>query len=306
MFKLIGLLIEYAERVAGTTDTVVGENPGQNTPAGTYQGMTEAGLQMFGMIYKRVWRCMKEEFRKRYSLNGRYLQSTERFGPGNDFIRREDYTGSPDQIAPVADPNVSSTSMRLQQSTALMQMAVAVPGFDVPEVVKAHLKAMKIEGIDRLYPGPDKVPPLPNPKAALEQLKLEGKKMELDTKKQEWANKLLEDRRLNNAKIMQLQAQAYALIKGAQAADVANKLEAMQMVIDHLQAHGQMLNERIGMLMGDGSGGDGGTSKDPKGDDSGGVPRLASPTGDGGLPAVSGTQQGDPAGAVGGGDVSVQ
>jgi chaperonin GroES len=305
MFKLIGLLIEYAERVAGTTDAVSGENPGQNTPATTYQGMTEHGLQMFGMIYKRVWRCMKEEFRKRYELNGKYLASTERFGPSNDFIRREDYTGSPDQIAPVADPNVTSTTMRLQQAMAVMDIAMKVPGFSLPDAVKGYLKAIRVEQIDKIYPGPDKVPPLPNPKAALEELKLQGKKMELDTKKQEWANKLLEERRLNNAKIMQLQAQAYSLVKQADAAAVEHQLTALQMVIDHLQAHGELLNERIGMLMGDSNGGNGGSSKDSQTDDGSGVSGMAGAAGNGSVQSLPTSQSSGASGAVGGGSVSV-
>ncbi len=41
LFQLLGLLIEYTNRVAGTTETQVGENPGQNTPAQTSNNMLE-------------------------------------------------------------------------------------------------------------------------------------------------------------------------------------------------------------------------------------------------------------------------
>ncbi len=107
--KLIGLLIDYANRIAGTVETQVGENPGQNTPAETARTTNENGMQMFNMIFKRVWRSLKEEFKKLYGLNAMYLRTHQTFGPNSEMVMREDYIGDPDQIAPVANPAVTSS-----------------------------------------------------------------------------------------------------------------------------------------------------------------------------------------------------
>lgn len=300
MFKLIGFLVDYANRVAGTQDMQMGENPGQNTPASTYQGMQEAGMQTYGMIFKRVWRCMKEEFKKRYALNARYLASVDTFGNSADKIYREDYKGNPDQIAPVANPNINSSQMRFQVASAVKQAAMMTPGYEIPEVERAWLTALQVENIDTIYPGPDKVKPLPNPKMAVEQMKMQGKQLQIDAEKQKWANHLMEERRVNNAKIMQLEAQAYSLIKGAQAADVEHKLAALQLMIDHFKNTNEQTTQQIQALMGAGD--------ETKGQDSngGGVPRLAGPSGNAGGDGVSQSGSGDASGAVGGGGSTVQ
>lgn len=293
MFQLVGLLIEYANRIMGTVDTQVGENPGQNTPAQTFQGMQEAGMRVYKVIFKRQWRCMKQEFKKRYLLNKLYTRSHEDFGPASDFIRREDYQGSPDQIAPVANPNITSTTLKLSQAMAVKQDSMTTPGYDIPEVTREFLDALDVgDSIDRLYPGPDKVPPLPNPKLAVEQAKMQVKMQELELRKQELVLSLVEEKRLNNAKILHLEAQAAKFLKEAGNADSAHKLEVFKVAIDALKDHGEMMNERIAALTTGGGGESGETSTDQRS----GVPGMAQPPGNtgvpGGVPApmASGTQ----------------
>lgn len=275
LFKLLLVLIEYANRIAGTTDTMVGENPGQNTPASTFQGMQERGARVYSWIFKRIWRAMKGEYRVRYQINARSLRVAQYFGQQNALIQREDYNGDPDQIAPVADPNLPSSVMRMQQAMFVAGRADTHQGYDHDEVERMVLRAAKAQNIDQLYVGIEKGKPLPNPKVTVEQLKLQGIQLKLEAQKQEWANHLMEERRLNNAKIMQLEAQAYSLIKGTQSDDVKNKLQALELAIQVLQQHSSNLNDRIGAL-GDesqsesGSSGGGGVgSVEGSGNDSG-------------------------------------
>lgn len=258
LFKLLMVLIEYSNRIAGTTDSQVGENPGQNTPASTYQGMSEKGSRIYSWIFKRIWRSMKGEARQRYEINKMTLRSAQHYGQENALIQREDYTGDPDQVAPVADPNLPSSVMRMQQAAFVASRAAAVPGYDHEQVEHTVLRAAKVPNINQLYPGMDKAKPLPNFKVQIEELKLKGKEMEIAAKKQEWANHLMEERRLNAAKIMQLEAQAYSLVKGAQDSDVEHKLKALEMAIGMFKDFSSQLTERIGAL--NDSSGDAGAS----------------------------------------------
>lgn len=300
LFKLIGLLIDYSNRIAGTQDEQVGGNPGQNTPASTYQGMQESGMQTFKMIYKRVWRCMKEEFKKKYELNARYLSAAETYGDTVSKIYREDYKGTADQIAPVANPNITSVTMKFQQATMVKQAAMSTPGYEIPVVERKWLTAMEVDDIDQIYPGPDKVKPLPNPKMMVEQLKLQGKQLQVQAKTQEFANKLLEEKRLNNAKIMQLQAQAYNLVQQGKSAEIQNKLEALEMVMEHLQAHSDMLgkmSDDAQKLMKEQS--------DGQNSDGSGTSQLEVQSGNPGGDGVPPTGQGNPQGSVGSGQLPV-
>jgi chaperonin GroES len=248
LFKLLMVLIEYANRIAGTTDTQIGENPGQNTPASTFQGMQEQGIKVYKWIFKRIWRAMKGEARLRYEINKRSLPVAKHYGPENSLIQREDYIGGSDQVVPVADPNLPSSVMRLQQAMFVAQRAMTVPGYDHEEVEKGVLRAARVGNIPRLYVGLEKAKPLPNPKTQVEELRFKGKQLDIEAKKQEWANHLMEERRLNNAKIMNLEAQAYKLIKDANTADVKNKLEALELALNTLKDYSAGLTERIGAM----------------------------------------------------------
>lgn len=299
MFQLISLLINYANRISGTVDALVGENPGQNTPASTFQGMQEQGMQVYVVIFKRVWRSMKEEFKKRYALNKVFLPDVKRFGEGSDFVRREDYTGNPDQVRPVANPQVTSTTMKRQQIMALKQDAMVTPGYDIPALTKMYIESWDVEEVDFVYPGPDKVPPLPNPKADAEKLKLQAKQMDLQHSKMQFVMQLMEDRRLNDAKILALRAQALKLATDAGVADKEAKHELLVGVIEALTEHGAMVNDRIKTLMAESS------DEQESDSDGGGVPGMEGGPDDADLSSGgAGEVAAGADGAVGGGEVS--
>lgn len=282
MFQLVGLLIDYANRVAGTTDTQIGENPGQNTPAGTYQGMQEQGKQTYKMIFKRVWRSMKQEFKKRYNINRRQLPPTQRFGEGSDFIRKEDYLASPDQVAPVANPNVTSTSMRIAQATAVKQDAMQTPGYDRDEVTRRWLDALDVEGAEAIFPGSDKTGPLPNPKMQVEQGKMQLGMAKIKYETQKFQAQLMEDRKVNQAEILKLTAEAAKISAEAKTEGAEHRLKALELILEHRREQDKTMNERIGMLAGMTSEGEEG-EENPDGGGTGGV---APPAGNGGVSNV--------------------
>lgn len=296
MFKLLGLLINYTDRVAGTTDQMVGENPGQNTPAETSRNTMEQGMQVYSMIFKRVWRSMKEEFKKLHSLNATYLPQQKRFGSNNARILQEDYKSNADLVVPVADPNVTSMSMRIMQASTVKTAAMSTPGYSLPAVEKNFLRALRVEGIDELYPGPDKVPPLPNPKMALEQVKLEGRKMEIEASKWEFLMELMANRKLLQAQIAKLEAEAMALLAGVDAEKAATQIKGFELAINAMKAHSDMMTQQIEAMQ-KGEEGEGGKAK------SGGVPGLAAPSGNAGLLSAPGGMAGGAAGAMGNGAV---
>ncbi len=209
LFQLLSLLINYTSRVSGTTDITVGENPGQNTPAQTTQTMVEMGQKIYTAIFKRIWRASKEEFQKLYLLNGKYLPIDQTF-PGG--ATRDDYQGSADAICPVADPTITSDSMRLQLAGALKQAAATTPGYDRDAVEMRWLKALRVDNPGQVYLGTKGTPPPKDPKLAIAELKEQGTmaraQMESQQRAQEFVASLMEEQRLNNAKIVELQAKA--------------------------------------------------------------------------------------------------
>lgn len=295
MFNLLGLLIEYTDRIAGTTETMVGKNPGQNTPAETSRNMTEQGMKVYSAIFKRVWRSLKEEFKKLHQLNAMYLPLSMGFGEKSDFVRREDYLSNPDQVIPVANPNITSKSMRVTQAAMVREAAHQVPGYDVAKVEKRYLHAMDVEGIDDIYPGADKVPPLPNPKASLEQMKLQGKAMEIEFKKWQFIQQLQEDRKKVSAEISLMQAQVAEILSDIHIDHADNRLKAFETVVKALETHEKLLNDRIQTLSGLG-GKDGDSESD-------GVGPVADKPGNPGLQGVSQNMAPGANGAMGSGTI---
>lgn len=179
LYMLLSLLIDYTNRISGSTDIMVGVNPGQNTPAATSQLMAEQGSKINSAIFKRVWVGFKEEFSKLYLLNRKYTPVTVKYyGERSGWIRREDFSATPDVIRPAADPNLASNAERVQQAMLVKQQAMTSGGYDPDAVERNLLRALRIEGIDRIYPGvAGKPAPVP-PQVTLEKLKQEGRMAE--------------------------------------------------------------------------------------------------------------------------------
>src|SRR3990167_3860023 len=152
LFQLLSLLINYGERIGGSVDILVGENPVQNTPAETSRTMAEQGMKVFSGIFKRTYRSLKQEFKKLYRLNQLYM--TENAQLGSIKILVDDYNADATSIVPAADPHMISDSQKVAQSGMLMQLAGSSSGFNMYEVQKRVLQAWKVGDIDILLPDP--------------------------------------------------------------------------------------------------------------------------------------------------------
>lgn len=245
MFQTLGLLINYVDRLAGTVDTMVGENPGQNTKTGVANQTLEQGMQVYSSIFKRTWRSMKEEFSGLYQLNRRFLRPRVEFGDNGGVVYREDYNGDANKVAPVADPRLLSDTQRVQQAQVLCERSTLVPGYDPVAVEHNFLEALRIDGIDQFYPGPEARPPPVDPKVQLQQLKNQTDDQKREFEKWKFINELDETRRLNTAHIAEMQANAAKLAHDASLEKGAHELAVFQTAIDAFVAHNQVLTDRI-------------------------------------------------------------
>lgn len=283
MFQLLSLLIEYTEKISGAVDITTGGNPGQNTPAQTSQTMVEQGQKVFSAIYKRIWRAMREEFRKMYVLNGKYLSSESvYFGGDTKYVTKADFQDTPDAIAPVADKNIMSDTQKFIQASALINIARGNPLYNQDAVNTKFLKALKISDIGAIYLGTQKAPPMPpSEKIQIEQLKVQMQTNNLQWKKLQFISSLIEQRKLNEAKIVSLYAEATLAMEQAGGVKTGNDIAAFQAQIDALKTYGDFLTQQIGNL-GDMNGSDDeGSGQTPPGADAangqGTIPTMEGP-----------------------------
>lgn len=259
LFKLLGLLIEYTNRISGATEMLAGENPGQNTKVGTVDHMVEQGLKIYGAIFKRVWRSMKEEFKKLYVLNAIHLPISKLSFSGTP-IGREDFLGDPNHVVPCADPNVTSDQVRISQATAIANRAATVPGYNRDKTEMNLLRALKVDAPETYYVGAEKAP-LPNPKMMVEDAKTKREQMKLKHQAETFSLEIMEQHALNEAKISELEAQATALLSQAKGVNVNQQISAINAIVGALKEHNNALHTRAKVILDSVSGENGDKSK---------------------------------------------
>jgi chaperonin GroES len=238
LFTLLTTLINYGERIIGATDIMVGENVGQNTPAATSQTMAEQGSKVFAGIFKRIYRSLKEELRRIYRLNQLYLPPEHDYNQGS--VLASDYSQSESSLHPAADPHVITDTQRLMQATALRELALSAPGFNIHNVLVRYLEAMKVNNIDEILPdpnGPNAVQPTPNPKVQVEQMKVQIKQADMQLKMKLAMMKLAQEAEVNRAKIMKMEAEAVLAIEQAGGVQEGHKIAMLEAQIGAARAH---------------------------------------------------------------------
>ena len=188
LFQLLGLLISYTERVSSVTDTMTGDNPGQNTPAYNMSAMLEQGLQVFNGIFKRVYRSFRAELRALYRLNGQYLdvENYYEYQDGDQTVLQSDYQGDPKDLIPAADPNAFSSKEKQGKAELIAQRAAMVPGYDPIKVEQRFLEAMDIPDAAEIFPttqgeeGQTQLvfPPGPDPEFEIKRMEEERRTLE--------------------------------------------------------------------------------------------------------------------------------
>ncbi len=251
LLQLLQLLIGYTGRVAGTTETQVGENPGQNTPAQTTQTMVDQGMKVYKAIYKRVWGALQEEFSKLYILNAINLpMEATVFGDVGMKVQRKDYLEAPPcNIMPASDPNVVSEMMRHQIATMVKQAAMQTPGYDIEQVERQWLKTLHVDGVNIIYPGPQKTGPLPNVKVQIEQMKVQLATEKMKFEQMKFVVSLKEQRQLNQAKIVDLMAKATLEIEQAGGVRAGHQIAAFEAAIGALKTHNDILTQQAETLL---------------------------------------------------------
>jgi len=254
LFTLLSMLINYGERIGGSVDILSGQNPGQNTAAETTRTMAEQGMKIFSGIFKRTYRSLKDEFRKLYRLNQLYLVGIEDYNSdqGQNFIDADDFSGPVSDVRPAADPNIVSDTQRIQQASALLQLASTTPGMNMYEVQKNYLRAMKVNNIEQILPdprGPNAIKPGPSEKVQIEQMKMQTKQADMQMQFKLGMMKLMKDVEINQAKIHKLEADAILAVEQAGGVKTGHDIAMLDAQIGAAKAHNEGIQSALRAMM---------------------------------------------------------
>lgn len=183
LFQMLQFLIETGKELSSVSDILSGESPGANVPAASTLALIEQGLKVFSGTFKRLYRSLKEEFKKIARLNRLYLPEESYFAVLDDdmAIFQEDYSETSLDIVPVADPSNLSDMGRAMKMQAMMQLIGQ--GFNDDAIRKRYLQSLNIENSEELLPpenaGPPPIPP--DVQASIDKLNAETEKLKVET-----------------------------------------------------------------------------------------------------------------------------
>ena len=245
LFQLLGILIQYGEKISSATDIMTGVSPGQNTPATTSQVTVEQGMMLFSGIHNRMYRAFRHELTLHYKLNQTFFQHSPRYweltqGP-DAILQPDDYRQGNFRIFPSADPTVVSISQRKEKADKLAQAALTPIGalWDKEVISRKWLEANEWD-VEEIFPdpqGPRAVKPPVDPKSAIAQAKLEQEKQEHHDNMLLEVAKLQQTVALNQAKILELRAQAAEKFASADGEGTKEQIGLLNARIGALKLH---------------------------------------------------------------------
>jgi chaperonin GroES len=235
LFQLLGILIEYGQKIGSATDIMTGVSPGQNTPAETSRNTVEQGMMLFSGIYARQYRAFREELIGLFQLNRLFLHTSPKWfdlTKGEDaIIAEDDYTKGNMRIFPAADPSAVSGQQRKDKATMLQQWANATPGTNKFLVNRMWLEAHEYDNIEQIFPdptGPNAIAPPANPKVQIEQAKIQQAQQQHQDEMQVAIVEMQQEAALNEAKIAELQAKATKHLAEAAGVDTGHQIAMIE------------------------------------------------------------------------------
>ena len=133
-----------------------------NAPVGTTIAMLEQGSKIFSAIHKRLHYAQGQEFKMIAKLNAETLPEVFKFAASgaSKMINAADFDDRID-IIPVSDPSIFSSTQRIAQAQAILQLAQSAPQLhDVYEAYKRMYEAIRVPNIDEILKKPEEAPKL--------------------------------------------------------------------------------------------------------------------------------------------------
>jgi chaperonin GroES len=257
LFQLLGILIQYGEKISSATDIMTGVSPGQNTPATTAQTTVEQGMMLFSGIYTRMYRSFRQELTVLYNLNRLYLHTSPDWfdlTQGDDaIIEQDDYRTGRFRIFPTADPSAISGQQRRDRANRLVQAALSPIGamWDKQIVARKWLESEEWD-VEEIFPdpkGPNAVQPPVDPKVKLEQDKLQQSQQEHHDNMMLKVADLQQTVALNWAKILELRAKAAQQFAAADSEGSKQQVAMMDAQIGALKLHNDTIMKGAELLL---------------------------------------------------------
>lgn len=158
LYQLMGYLDTYAKELSSTTDAVTGSKMPSNIKTGAVNTITERSLKPFADVLDRITGALSIEFNINYKILGRYWDNDKyiAFLDDENANLRKDFDLGTMDVYPVADPDMSTESARIQKAQALLQVKddPQLPAENRLNIIREYLEALGVEQVDKFVPDP--------------------------------------------------------------------------------------------------------------------------------------------------------
>ena len=244
MLQLLQFLVSSAQDLASAKDVMSGDVPA-NAPATTVLAAIEQGYKVYSSIYKRIYKSLREEFKKLYELTSMYGDSELYLDVVDDEEADfdADFESSSRDIVPVANPEVSSSIQTLVKAQAMVQTldspSAQAAGVDARAVYENFFKALNVEDIDAVLPPPQPQEVQPSVDEKMLQLQAHALEVNADQERVKAAQKDEEldiKRRESEVKISETISRALKNIADAEASEVGTQMSLYKSELEAIQA----------------------------------------------------------------------
>jgi chaperonin GroES len=135
-------------------------------------------MKVFSSIYKRIYRSLKQEFKKLYKLNGKFLEPEQYFrvldSQEEGVVTLSDYKNDGTDVQPVADPQMATQTLMMAKNQAILQV-MQHPLVSDEEALMRFFKGLDIPAPEKLIVPQEARQKGPDPELQL-QAKIEASK----------------------------------------------------------------------------------------------------------------------------------
>jgi len=161
--QLVQQLADDGRRFATITENMVGDASNRG-PVGTTLALIEQGSKIFSGIHKRMHVSARQEFKMMSILNFEFMDVDEypyEVQGEERTILKQDFDGRVD-IIPVSDPNIWSSTQRIAQNQAVMELVTMDPELYPKKqrkiIHRRMLEALRVPDADQILPEDSEAP----------------------------------------------------------------------------------------------------------------------------------------------------
>jgi len=262
LFELMGTLVTSGKELASVAEIFVGKMPGQNTPATTTMATIEQGMKVFTAVYKRIYRSLKEEYKKLFELNRIYLNPEKYTQVLDKQVMPEDFDKTSYNVCPSADPSTPTQTEKLMKAQGLLEL-LPLGTLDPLEVTKRVLEAQEQPNMEMVFHPSiretGQFQPPPNPK--MQEMEMKGQmeerkaalreqemmfKMELNARDTQFRQMMEAQRAAQDMQVKHMEAKLDAAIgiHKQRIFEAAERAKTQQTLVQNEQTHVQNMRQK--------------------------------------------------------------